>query len=361
MAGTLPTLVDYAVPAMINSALSTADRAVEMTRVVLGARQTPIGQTPKELIGRKNNSRLYRYLRDTPATKQTPVFLSMPLINRADILDLRPGGSFVEFLLGEGFDVFMYDWGIWGPEDRNVGISELLTRYMPRAIRAASRAADADLTLLGYCIGGTLAASFAALYPDAPVKNLILFTAPIDFEKSGDFGIWTAKGAFPIEKIRDVLPTVPGDLIDIGSKMLNPMANYVGSYLKLWEKLGDPKFDVKAWQAMNRWVNEGTPFPGAAYYEWITEFYQANKLVKGTFQVEGRPVDLSQIRWPLLNVAASADTIAPRDTTAAILGLVSSEDKEEILLEGGHVGIVVGRSAKGNLWPRVADWLNRHD
>jgi polyhydroxyalkanoate synthase subunit PhaC len=361
MAGTLPPSDSYYVPAMIDSAWATADRAVEMTRVVLGARETPIGQTPKELIWRKNKSRLYRYLRDTPATKKTPVFLSMPLINRADILDLRPGGSFVEFLLAEGFDVFMYDWGIWGPEDRNVSVSDLLTRYLPRAVRAASRAADTELTMLGYCIGGTLAAGFAALYPDAPVKNLILFTAPIDFEEAGDFGVWTAKGAYPIEKIREVLPTVPGDLIDVGSKMLNPLANYVGTYLKLWERLGDPKFDVKAWQAMNRWVNEGTPFPGAAYYEWITEFYQGNKLSKGTFRVDGRAVDLSQIRWPLLNVAASADTIAPRSTTDVILDLVSSEDREEILLPGGHVGIVVGRSAKGNLWPRVSDWLSRHD
>ena len=32
------------------------------------------------------------------ATKRTPIFLVLPLINRAYILDLRPGASFVEFL-----------------------------------------------------------------------------------------------------------------------------------------------------------------------------------------------------------------------------------------------------------------------
>ncbi len=337
------------------------DRALDLMRAVTTAREAPIGQTPKEVIWRKNKSRLYRYLRKTPPTRQRPVFLCMPLINRADILDLRPGGSFVEFLLGQGFDVFIYDWGAWGPEDRGVDVSELLVRYLPRAVREARRVSGQEMTLLGYCIGGTLAAIFAALYPEAPFKNLVLFTAPIDFADSGDFGVWTAKGVFPVEKIRETLPTVPGEFIDLGSKMLNPVGNTLGTYVRLWERLGDPKFDVKAWQAMFRWVNEGTPFPGAAYYQWITEFYQENKLVKGTFEVEGRPVLLSDIRWPVLNVAATADTIAPRPTTAAILQCVSSEDKEEALVEGGHVGIVVGRAAKGNLWPRVADWLVRHD
>jgi poly(3-hydroxyalkanoate) synthetase len=40
---------------------------------------------------------------------------------------------------------------------------------------------------------------------------------------------------------------------------------------------------------------------------------------------------------------------------------VSSEDASEILIEGGHVGIVVGRSASQNLWPKVGAWLAEHD
>lgn len=340
---------------------TSSERMLEMTRAVLTAMDAPLGQTPKEVVWKKNKSRLYRYLRETPATHETPVFLSMPLINRADILDLRPGGSFVEFLIGQGFDVFMYDWGEWGPEDRNVDVDEILTSYLPRAVRHASEIAERDMTMLGYCIGGTLAACFAALYPEAPIRNLILFTAPIDFSESGDFGVWTQKGLFPIEAIRDVMPTVPGDFIDVGSKMLNPLGTWVGTYVKLWEKLADPKFDVKGWQAMYRWVNDGTPFPGAAYYQWITQFYQENRLIKGTLEIDGKPVRLSNIRLPIFNVAASADTIAPRSTTAAILDAVSSEDKDELLLSGGHVGIVVGRTAKGNLWPHVAEWLAQHD
>ena len=70
-----------------------------MVRAVLGSVDAPVGLTPKELVWRKNKARLYRYVRSEPATHQTPIFLVLPLINRAYILDLRPGASFVEFLL----------------------------------------------------------------------------------------------------------------------------------------------------------------------------------------------------------------------------------------------------------------------
>ena len=75
---------------------TSADRALEMARVVLGSADAPVGLTPKEVIWRKNKARLYRYLRSEPATHQTPIFLVLPLINRSYILDLRPGASFVE-------------------------------------------------------------------------------------------------------------------------------------------------------------------------------------------------------------------------------------------------------------------------
>jgi polyhydroxyalkanoate synthase subunit PhaC len=60
-------------------------------------------------------------------------------------------------------------------------------------------------------------------------------------------------------------------------------------------------------------------------------------------------------------VAAEGDEIAPRSTTSAITHLASSVDTEEIVLKGGHVGVVVGRAARTALWPRVTDWLSRHD
>ncbi len=342
---------------------SGADRALEMLKVVLEARDAPVGATPKEVIWRKNKAALYRYTRTAAPTRRTPVFLVLPMINRAYILDLRPGASFVRFLLDQGFDVFLLDWGVPGDEDRDLDLDTLLTRYLPRATRKASEAAGgAPLTVLGYCIGGALATCYAALYPSEPVevKNLVLFTTPIDFAAAGQFGRWTAREAFPLDQLTEVFPTVPAQVLDAGAKMLTPLPSALGTYVRLWDRLGDPNFDTQGWQAMYRWVNEGVAFPSAAYRQWIREFYQANKLATGRLVIDGRRVDLQAIRCPLLNVAASADAIAPRPTTSRIVELVGSADVEELVLEGGHVGVVVGRSASRELWPKVADWLGRH-
>ena len=179
------------------SVWASNDRALDMARAILGSADAPVGLTPKELIWRKNKAALYRYTRTEPATHRTPIFLVLPLINRAYILDLRPGASFVEFLLSEGFDVFLIDWGTPGDEDRALDITTLVTRYLPRAAKAIQRASGTDeITVLGYCIGGALATCFAALHPEV-VRNLVLLTAPIDFSDAGQFGRMTARGASP--------------------------------------------------------------------------------------------------------------------------------------------------------------------
>ena len=340
---------------------SSTDRALEMARAVLGSADAPVGLTPKELIWRKNKARLYRYTRSEPASHRTPIFLVLPLINRAYILDLRPGASFVEFLLGEGFDVFLIDWGTPGDEDRALDVSTLVTRYLPRAAKAIQKVTGEDgMTVLGYCIGGALATCFAALYPEM-TRNLILLTAPIEFSDAGQFGRMTARDTFPVDSVTDTFPIVPGQMPDIGTKLLDPKASYVGTYRQLWDKLADPNFDVRGWQAMYRWVNDSVPFAGAAFRQWIVEFYQENRLAMDTLVMDGRPVRLADIRCPVLNIAASRDPIAPRPTTSVITKRVSSSDASEIIVEGGHVGIVVGRMASQNLWPRVGAWLSTHD
>jgi polyhydroxyalkanoate synthase len=47
-----------------------------------------------------------------------PVLLVYALILRPYILDLLPGNSLVEHLLGEGFDVYLLDWGCPDGETR---------------------------------------------------------------------------------------------------------------------------------------------------------------------------------------------------------------------------------------------------
>jgi polyhydroxyalkanoate synthase len=112
-----------------------------------------------------------------------------------------------------------------------------------------------------------------------------------------------------------------------------------------------------AFLAASEWVDDGVRFPGEAFRQWIRDFYQKNKLAKGELELRGQRVDLSNIECPILNIAGSKDFICPLPQAETAMGLVGSQDKEFLVLDAGHVGLMAGPVAENELWPRVRDWL----
>ena len=80
--------------------------------------------------------------------------------------------------------------------------------------------------------------------------------------------------------------------------------------------------------------------------------------MKGTVTLNGRPVDTSAVKIPVLHAMAEHDHIAPYAATKPLTSIVGSEDTEDIVLKGGHVSLVAGKNAMFRLWPRMADWLS---
>ena len=115
--------------------LGMGEKLSNFTKVVTS--KVPIAQTPKELIWTLNKAKLYRYVPVVPKEKRHPVplLLVFALMNRPYILDLRPGHSFVEFMVKNGYDLYLLDWGAPGPEDKNLKFDDYTLDYMPRAIR----------------------------------------------------------------------------------------------------------------------------------------------------------------------------------------------------------------------------------
>lgn len=334
-----------------------AEQAQAFVHALLTVAETPVGQTPKEVIWSRNKARLYHYLPVAETRYPTPILIVYALINKPYILDLSPGASLVEYLVGRGFDVYMLDWGTPGDEDRGMRFEDYVDIYIPRAARKVLRhAGAADFTLLGYCMGGTMSAMFAARHPELPLKNLVLMAAPIDFAEQGYFSEWLAAEHFDVDTLVDTLGNIPGEMIDFGNKMLKPMTNFIGPYTTLWERISQKK-DLSAWLTMSKWVQDGIPFPGEAFRQWIKEFYQGNKLIAGKLILGGEPVDLARITCSVLTIGAAKDHIVPCHQALAILDAISSEDKESIVIPAGHVSLVVGRGATTNLWPQLGDWL----
>ena len=54
--------------------------------------------------------------------------------------------------------------------------------YIPKAVKKVLKTSEAnEISLLGYCMGGTMTTIFAALHPELPIRNIALFMSPIDF------------------------------------------------------------------------------------------------------------------------------------------------------------------------------------
>jgi len=320
-----------------------------------------IAQTPKQLVWALNKAKLYRYVPMVPEEQRHPVplLLVFAVMNRPYILDLRPGHSYVEFMLKKGYDLFLLDWGAPGPEDKNMDFGDYTLEYLPRAIRKMKTVSKVEeFSLLGWCIGAIISTVYAALRPDDGLRNLILLTAPLDFSdrEAVTFARWTADGNFDVDKVLATFGNMPAEMIEYGAKALKPVENYVGNFLRLWDNLDDPRV-VEAWHAMNTWVTDNIPMAGATFRQLVVDLYRNDRLMKGEWVLRGERVDLSKIRANLLTVIAEQDHITPPCQSRAIMGKVSSKDKELFSIPGGHIGIMAGSGAAKVTWPHLDNWL----
>jgi polyhydroxyalkanoate synthase len=334
------------------------EKAKTLNRVL--TRRAAIAQTPKEVVWTLNKAKLYRYTPVVPADKRHPIplLLVFALMNRPSIMDLRPGHSFVEFMVKQGYDVYLLDWGIPGPEDRHLKFDDYALEYIPRAVRKMKAISGADeFSLLGWCIGSIITTIYAALRGNDGLRNLVLLTAPLDFsdKEALTFAKWTDERYFDLDKILATFGNMPGEMIDYGARALKPVENYVSSYVKLFDNVDDPEA-VEAWHAMNTWVTDLVPIAGGAFRQLIEELYRSNRLVQDQLVIRGERVELAHIKANLLNVIATADHITPPCQSASIMTKVGSADRQLLNIRGGHIGIMAGSQAK-RTWPQIDGWL----
>jgi polyhydroxyalkanoate synthase len=318
-----------------------------------------VGATPKDVVWRRDRAELWRYRSTTPIRYRPPVAIVHSLVSRSYILDLRPGSSAVEFLLGRGHDVYMLDWGVADERDAENTLATYVDEYLPRAVAVAMRESDADeVTLAGYCLGGTFASLYAA-GPDAPVRNLILMASPVDYHAMGAMVSAVREGRLHPDELVDESGNVPADALYSGFFMLAP-TKQVAQYATLLENLWNDDF-VVGYQAMSQWSRDHVPFPGAALREVVEELVRRNALMTGRVRVGTRTVDLGDVRANVLNAFAEKDNVVPREAAEPATTLIGRPGRrEELRLSGGHVTFATGRVAFNHTLPALSDWIVAH-
>ncbi|MCK6455766.1 MAG: class III poly(R)-hydroxyalkanoic acid synthase subunit PhaC [Phycisphaerae bacterium] len=333
------------------------ERLMALPKIMEIARRIPKGCTPSEIVYEEDNLRLLRYTWGPEKKYATPLLIVFALVNRSYILDLMPAKSVVRHFLRAGFDVYLIDWGVPTYGDRHVGLERYIETYQHNVVDyIRERTGQEQINLMGYCMGGTMSAMYAALHPDR-IKNLILMTAPIDFsQRESLLSLWSDERYFDVDSFVEVFGNAPPQYLQFNFQLLKPVTNFVEKYFNFYEKMTDERF-LEEFIAMEQWVNDNIPVAGETFRQFVRYGFQQNLLIKNQWPIGRKRVNLRNIACPVLNLMATADHLVPCGQSRGFNDLVASKDRTSIEFPAGHIGLAVGSKAQAELWPKACDWL----
>jgi polyhydroxyalkanoate synthase len=321
-----------------------------------GMDDVEIAPTPKEAVYREDKLVLYRYrpLGDAPVGR-VPVLICYALVNRPTMLDLQEDRSLVRGLLRRGLDVYLIDWGTPDGADRFLGLDDYINRYLHHCVMHVATAHGTDsVNLLGVCQGGTFSLCYAALNPGL-VRNLVTMVTPVDFRTPDNLLSKWVQGV-DVDGLVEVCGNVSGDLLNYTFLSLMPFRLMGQKYAGLADLARDP-VQMRNFLRMEKWIFDSPDQAGEAFRQFIHWFYRENRLVAGTMELGGRPVDLRNVTMPVLNVYATQDHLVPPAASVVLGNLVGTRDYTPYAFDGGHIGIYVSGRAQKELPATLSDWL----
>jgi polyhydroxyalkanoate synthase len=346
-------------PIFSDQLLEQVNTATDAIRNLSEIEEVDIATAPRKTVWEDGKVKLYHFEREESPKAKTPVLVSYALVNRWEMMDLQPDRSFIRKLISEGVDVYLIDWGYPSRLDRYKTMEDYILGNMDDCVNFIRKEHHIEkVNLLGVCQGGTFSLMYSALFPEK-VKNLITLVTPADFENEDGLLFKWAKD-MDVDAIVDGFGgVVPGDFLNTGFDLLKPM-NKTRKYLNLPQTLKNKK-RLMNFLRMEKWVADSPAQAGETYRRFLKEMYQQNKLIKGEFELDGKTVNLKNIKMPILTIYAKEDHIVPPETTRPINDIVSSKDKELMEFPGGHIGVFVGSRSQKLQTPAIAKWLIKRD
>lgn len=315
------------------------------------------GCTEKEVIYREDKLVLYRFKGENKPTAKIPLLIVYALVNRPYMVDLQEDRSIVKQLLSKGEDVYLIDWGYPDQSDRYLTLDDYINGYIRRCVDVICKRHNLpSINLLGICQGGAFSLCFSSIYPEK-VKNLIAMVTPVDFHTADNMlSHWTR--GMDVDLFVDTLGNVPADLMNLCYLTLKPIRLNQQKYIGLIDIL-DNKTEVENFLRMEKWIFDSPDQVGEAFRQFIKDFYQANKLVKGGLKIGEKEVDLKKITMPVLNIFAEQDHLVPPSASRPLQCVIGTKDYTQLAFKGGHIGIYVSSRAQREVPPAIHDWLEQ--
>jgi polyhydroxyalkanoate synthase subunit PhaC len=338
--------------------------------------------TPGAVVHRTDVFELIQYQPATENVYRYPMLIVPPMINKYYIVDLAPGRSMAEYLVGEGHQVFVISWRNpdsrhrdWNLDTYGAAVAEALD-----AVRIIGNTGKASICALcsGGIVSSMVAAHRSAIGQQDGLASLCLGVTVLDQSRAGTAGAMidetTAAAAIAVSRARGYLD---GRALAEVFAWLRPddlIWNYwVNNYLQGREP---PPFDILYWNA------DTTRLPAALHRDFIN-LALANALTRpGEAAMLGSPVDLSKVDADCYVIAGVADHICPWQSCYRNTQLLGGPAKF-VLSTSGHIASMVNppgnpkatfqtaasnpadprrwleqaETVTGSWWPDYASWL----
>jgi polyhydroxyalkanoate synthase len=358
-------------------------RQTDMTKFKVGEN---MAVTPGKVIAENDLCQVIQYDPATDEVLKRPLLIVPPWINKFYVLDLNPQKSFIKWCVEQGHTVFVVSWVNPDARHANKDWNDYSRDGVDFALDTITKATgEKEVNSIGYCVGGTLLAATLALHAargDKRIKTATLFTTQVDFTYAGDLKVFVDE-----EQVKTIEESMAADGYLEGTKMalaFNMLRAseliwpyFVNNYLKGQEPMA---FDLLFWNA------DSTRMAAANHSFYLRNCYLNNNLARGEMQLDGKKINLKNVKIPVYNLATREDHIAPAKSVFVGSKLFGG-DVTYIVSGSGHIAGVVNPPDKkkyqywsngpvkgefedwlaqateipGSWWPHWHQWILAHD
>ena len=310
---------------------------------------------PRYLIKKKRLELMAFGVGDRPPVLLVPPFMVSPIA-----FDLMEERSLLRFLLSQGFDVYVLDFGVPDKDYADDSLETYVAGVIPEAVEAICKDSGAErIMYLGYCMGGILGIMYAAI-DDSRLSGLITLGSPVNFSRTRLIRLLSVATAPLVRRLSELYTNIPGWIPKLGMRLTSPLT-VLSRFNLIFERSDELDDDrVRAFFALQRYSDSFIPYPKGVFLELVEHFIIENILYRGAFKINDKVVDLSAITTPLLAFAGRTDSITPPDSISTIMERVSSTDTRFETVSGGHLGVLLGTEARTRVWPLIAEWIKQH-
>ncbi|WP_372504165.1 alpha/beta fold hydrolase [Actinokineospora diospyrosa] len=311
---------------------------------------------PRTLLNEGRARSVYAYHRPVGVSRRgEPVLLVPPLAVPDSCFDLRRGCSLVEHLVTAGRPTYGVEYGEIAFADRELGLEHWIDEVLPTAVRTAhEHSGGKPVHVVGWCLGGILAALTAARAGAHPIASLTVVASPFDFSAIPLLRplrpLDALTGRIAIPALSRALGGIPAPLVRRAFQ-ISALDKHLTKPFAVAANLADRDYLAQV-EAVERFTAGMVGYPGRAVAQIYREFFLANALATGSPTLDGTRIDLADITQPTLVIAGRDDAIAPPRAARALVDLLPGRARFSTA-PGGHLGVLTGRAARDTTWPLI--------